>query len=292
MSSENGVDLSAVDTSWPEIEIESWKQLRSGIDARFADTDPTHNVNIFRGQANADWSLVPTIIRPRGSYTLSAAELVKLESDLEQKFLGQAHLHLNPWVLEKEDDVMALWALMQHYGAPTRALDWSASALVALYFAVVEKRKKPGAVWFVHVPALIRTMKRQFPDYDPLIEPQVATLTEKLRDPKADARLQAIQRVHHTDRMIAQQGVFTVCTNVLRDHADVIGTMQLHGETGLEKWIIPARLKSEILANLKSMNITASALFPGIDGLGRSLEELATLRSYALESGRTTLPAD
>lgn len=134
-------------------------------------------------------------------------------------------------------------------------------------------------------------MKRQFPDYDPLIEPQLATLTEKLRDPKADARLQAIQRVHHTDRMIAQQGVFTVCTNVLRDHADVIGTMRLHGETALEKWIIPARLKSEILANLRSMNITAGALFPGIDGLGRSLEELATLRSYALESGRAMLPA-
>ena len=292
MSSENGVNLSGVDTSWPEIKIESWEHLRSKIDERFADTDPTRNPHLFRGQANAEWSLVPTLIRPRGSHTLTPKEAVRLESDLEQEFLGQAHLHLNPWVLEKEDDVMALWALMQHYGAPTRLLDWSASAFVALYFAVAEKRKKSGAVWFVHAPSLIRTMKARFPDYDGRIAPQLDALTEKLRAQEGDGRLQMIRRVHSTDRMVAQQGAFTVCTDVLSDHADVIGTMRLHSETGLEKWIIPARLKSAILANLKSMNITASALFPGIDGLGRSLEELATLRSYALESGLAMLPAD
>jgi hypothetical protein len=39
--------------------------------------------------------------------------------------------------------------LMQHYGAPTRILDWTVNPLVALYFAVRERIEENGAVWVV-----------------------------------------------------------------------------------------------------------------------------------------------
>ena len=41
--------------------------------------------------------------------------------------------------------------LMQHYGAPTRLLDWTDGALLALYFAIRElTRPRPAAVWVLH----------------------------------------------------------------------------------------------------------------------------------------------
>jgi hypothetical protein len=39
------------------------------------------------------------------------------------------------------------------------------------------------------------------------------------------------------------------------------------------KIVIPEKLKPEFLRRLQIMNITANSLFPGVDGLGRSVRE-------------------
>jgi hypothetical protein len=43
---------------------------------------------------------------------------------------------------------------------------------------------------------------------------------------------------------------------------------------------IPKAKKLEILRKLALFNITGSSLFPGIDGLGRSIGELLTMDSH------------
>ena len=44
---------------------------------------------------------------------------------------------------------------------------------------------------------------------------------------------------------------------------------------------IPAALKPEVMRRLKTMNVTASSLFPGLDGIGRYLDELIRWRTIA-----------
>ena len=43
------------------------------------------------------------------------------------------------------------------------------------------------------------------------------------------------------------------------------------------KIVIDPQMKQEALRTLMRMNITASSLFPGLDGLGRSIRELIKL---------------
>ena len=47
--------------------------------------------------------------------------------------------------------------------------------------------------------------------------------------------------------------------------------------THLKKIVIPHKIKPDFLAEQRRMNITAAALFPGVDVLGRSIADLTSL---------------
>ena len=86
-----------------------------------------------------------------------------------------------------------------------------------------------------------------------------------------------------SERFVAQQGYFSLSVNVLGSQEQLIveqcedATTKSPQQMFFEKWIIPARIKVELLRRLRAMNIAAHSLFPGIDGLGRSLGEVARL---------------
>jgi hypothetical protein len=81
-----------------------------------------------------------------------------------------------------------------------------------------------------------------------------------------------------TDRMIAQQSTSTVCENILVNHTEAIGNVL--DSRYCVKATIPKDKKSEYLARLHVMNINAASLFPGIDGMGQYLTEVAHIRAF------------
>ncbi len=65
---------------------------------------------------------------------------------------------------------------------------------------------------------------------------------------------------------------------MLIDHADTIpSVLETNGATRLLKLVIEPELKADFLLRLRTMNVSANSLFPGIDGLGRSVRELVRL---------------
>ena len=97
----------------------------------------------FRGQSDYSWGLVPSVQRKGG-----------MSKHYEQYISTNFMIHtmrLNPNAPQRYD--RASWlTLMQHYGLPTRLLDWSESPLVALYFALSSDRdaKTDAAVWVLN----------------------------------------------------------------------------------------------------------------------------------------------
>lgn len=83
---------------------------------------------LFRGQANRDWELLPSLAR---RLWLFDTQYGSTEKHIYLKFRTHGD-HLIPKQLGPWDDLF----LMQHHGIPTRLLDWTENFAVALYFAM------------------------------------------------------------------------------------------------------------------------------------------------------------
>lgn len=86
---------------------------------------------VFRGQSSESWDIKPSSGRGANYDAL-------FEERVFRVFKRDARLHLDRHVPETDD-----WdwlALGQHFGLPTRLLDWSANPLVACYFALMDEQ--------------------------------------------------------------------------------------------------------------------------------------------------------
>ncbi len=118
-------------------EITSVQSLLEALDE---DSNGDKGTVWYRGQSSAEWPLLPGYMR------LGAPPS---EATLLMRFKQNAAMLIETTPRESFDWLF----LMQHFGVPTRLLDWSESPLVGLYFAV-ENIENDGALWLLHPSVL------------------------------------------------------------------------------------------------------------------------------------------
>lgn len=97
----------------------------------------------FRGHPDADWALTPTLYRDAAP----TRGIRVVEDEIRQEFIIRAP----SLSAERPSNAWEWYFLMQHCGTPTRLLDWTEGALIALYFAVRNKLDKAdAAVWVLN----------------------------------------------------------------------------------------------------------------------------------------------
>jgi hypothetical protein len=136
----------------------TWSEIRDQFDRipiRELTTDEegqTHRKGwIFRGHKRACYPLKPSIEREY------ADDWDDAEYKALREFQSKARMHMDPGQLPKAKDKLGWLAIMHHYGAPTRLLDFTYSPYVALYFALRNRRKNESAfaeVWALDAVAL------------------------------------------------------------------------------------------------------------------------------------------
>ncbi len=187
---------------------------------------------IFRGVKNKDYVLISQI----GRFFAGRPEIREIE---EKKMFQLFKERSLPYLEFKPRNDWDWLALAQHHGLPTRLLDWTNNALVALFFAIEDEFECDAAVYV-------------------LTDQETLSISSE-SDPFKYSKIAKFVPGWIMQRIISQLGVFTI-----HPHPE-----ESFSPDNLEKLIIPQKLHRELKKILDSYGINRATLFADLDGLAR-----------------------
>ena len=247
---------------------------------------------IFRGlshnkpkEQSSKEPILSSLERALNSYEIPLSDAPQIEKwmirDFRRKYDG---IDLE---IISEDTFYCL-SLMQHYGCPTRLLDWTYSPYVATFFAVenmsLEKEAEREALVFCLNHEWINESAQRNINNDRLFEMRFhdKTLADKSFKPlymgrKRKSFILADNPYQLHKRLSIQRGVFVIQGDISLSMMDNISSMRGWQS---KKNIIKFKLRintgkelDKVYEDLRLMHITCESLFPGLDGFSGSLKQ-------------------
>lgn len=114
------------------------------------EEQPTAYRHLFRGQSDATWSLVPSLYRNTPPFAGGTVEqnFDRYEDQMVRRFFDEGMPYLPALRRSFSNDRI----VAQHFGVPTRLLDWTRDPLIALYFALEDVSATTDAAVFMLSP--------------------------------------------------------------------------------------------------------------------------------------------
>lgn len=221
----------------------------------------------FRGLSHASYDLIPRIYRKNvWKYNVEDA------NEIYTEFLRRA----KPFIKTQGEYSRWEWyQIMQHYGVPTRLLDWTEGAMIALFFALRDvNHVGVPCVWVLDPWWLNRVSSNNDALYYTSASYQEEIDKKALPHWEDDTNLPdypvAVLPSHIDVRITSQKSVFTI--HGKKEN----GFLELSREHDKDARIIKLRINGRnaktIRKQLETLGITETALFPDLEGLAREIK--------------------
>lgn len=245
---------------------------------------------LFRGHGNHNkYELEPKIFRTKKTQYGSITQYSQLEYNILADFISEAKAYEKNIL---DNDIQAWLEIAQHYKVPTRLLDFTENPLVALYFACRSKTDTVAAVWILNeklyekriwnVPFLKLTVDSQT-IVNAIIEREILLFGKPQRNNLIEYKYPWIYKPRYRDeRMKFQSSMFMIwgsmegaLTNMLAENdymnfedKEVVTPDTTGFLCALE---INPEKKTEILKQLNMLGINEKFIYPGLDGIGKTI---------------------
>ncbi|MGX9367170.1 FRG domain-containing protein [Desulfoplanes sp. PS50] len=215
----------------------------------------------FRGHHNHEWHLVPSAHRRNPL----------LEATVLNNFRMRAPAFRTD--CPQHQDYASWLPLMQHYGLPTRLLDWTESLVVAAYFASSHPLvESPASIWMLDPGHLNQLSVGYLIPF--LTDERVAPIIREAFGTRIDTKYQEAISViapRRDIRMMVQLGNYTIHRNStpIENYPDA--------SKFLTKVTIPPDSITAIRRDLSVCGIRHSSLFPDLSSLATELSEIIVI---------------
>jgi hypothetical protein len=247
----------------------SWNDLQEFLfDIPFNPTlNRFRSGNVFRGLNSTAYRRMETsLMRLGGAYWDKERHLIRnfRKYAYQNVDVGDSDWHWLP--------------VGQHYGVPTRLLDWTYSPYIALHFATsdLERMDKDGLIWRVDIDRTNQFLPQRL--HGILNEEGAYVFTPELLE-KAAADLASFDRIEGEfalfleppsldGRIVNQFALFSLMSSPRLRFNDWLDRFAVP----YDKIIIPKELKWEVRDKLDQANITERVVYPGLEGLAAWLK--------------------
>lgn len=251
-----------------EIEVENLQSLMTEV-LSIASGSPEGSFLWFRGISCSKYNLLPKLLRDGKE----PGAIFEREARLLTRFRQRSMAYWSAGYPQNEWE--HLFA-MQHFGMPTRLLDWGENLFVAAYFALsyLPQHDHEGdcipVVWCCN-PVEWNRSTPVLSEYGASI--QVLTTADDELEPYRPATTRkrnkspiAIFGSHNSDRIVAQRGTFFVWGNEIKSLEEV--SLDLSATL----WKIKLKgLRGSLLKDLQSIGFGETMVFPELSYLATEL---------------------
>lgn len=248
---------------------------------------------IFRGHSNyKDYKLTPAVFRwTRINDSKYVGDFSQAEHNILYDFISEACRYIQS---VPTDDVVSWLEIAQHFGVPTRLLDFTNNPLVALYFACSGSPKQEAAVYVINEtvynaivynkPSFL-TPAESRANVEKIVFDEIVQQNYTLHsDPNVYLQYPHIYKPYYRqERMNSQGSVFMIWG---ANRSDLFGMFPLEKydmihspredscSGGMMAVItIPAETKGALLKQLDHCGINEKFIYPGIEGIGRYIRK-------------------